>query len=108
MELEEVLIGAVKIPQGFLKCHRIDFFQPCRFFPLLEVGEKLARLDIGHRFMVCLPLVTADGEEMVVHESGAAERPMNEAYVSMRSLPLRCFLAFDVLLDNFQWSTADG
>ena len=28
--------------------------------------------------MVCLPLVTADGKKMVVHEAGAAERPINE------------------------------
>ena len=78
MEFEKVRIGTVKVPQGLLKCHRIDFLQPRRLLPLLEIGEQPARLNIGHGLMVRLPLVTADGEKMVVHEAGAAERPLDE------------------------------
>lgn len=76
--IEEILECTVEVAQGFLQCHAVYFGQPRSFLALLEVSEQSTGFRVANGLAVRVPLVAADSEEMVVHETGTAERPMDE------------------------------
>jgi len=71
--LEELLEGRIKIPQGFLQCHGIRFFQPRRFLTAFHFRQETARVFVADGDMVSVPLIASQGKEMVVYKTAATE-----------------------------------
>lgn len=102
--LEKVLVGRVQIPKRFLEGHRIHVVQPSSVFPALEVGEEAGRFFVIDSVVVGLPLVDAEAKEMVVHESGTAERAVDEMLLLCRGVDAELVAlgaGFHVLLPPF-------